>query len=182
MATKPRTKRITKPVYEPVIKLPPLRYEDFVALRDNIAVNGVLVPILVDSDGPKRKIIDGNYRKQIANELGYDCPEIVHDTDTGGFLRMWQLGLDQEVGQWKPSTGTHRNAPDRRRHFAGRQPVSDRRLPRRREVMANEGVVWRLRRAPSQILDGMAAIFPPLRSRADRPQRQGAANRPAFAS
>ena len=110
MATKPRTKRITKPVYEPVIKLPPLRYEDFVALRDNIAVNGVLVPILVDSDGPKRKIIDGNYRKQIANELGYDCPEIVHDTDTGGFLRMWQLGLDQEVGQWKPSTGTHLTA------------------------------------------------------------------------
>ena len=78
MATKSRTKRITKPKYEPVVKLPPLRYEDFVALRDNIAVNGVLQPIIVDSDGPKRKIIDGNYRKQIANELGYDCPEIVH--------------------------------------------------------------------------------------------------------
>ena len=79
MAIKPRTsKRSKKPVYEPVIKLPPLRYEDFVALKDNIAVNGVLVPILVDSDGPRRKIIDGNYRKQIAEELGYDCPEIVH--------------------------------------------------------------------------------------------------------
>ena len=35
------------------------------------------MPILVDSDGPKRGIIDGNYRKQIADELGYDCPEIV---------------------------------------------------------------------------------------------------------
>jgi DNA modification methylase len=77
MATKTRTKRSKKPIYEPVIKLPSLRYEDFVALKDNIAVNGVLVPILVDSDGPKRKIIDGNYRKQIAEELGYDCPEIV---------------------------------------------------------------------------------------------------------
>ena len=76
MTTKP--KRTKKPVYEPVLQLPPLRYEELVALKDNIAVNGVLVPILVDSDGAKRKIIDGNYRKQIAEELGYDCPEIVH--------------------------------------------------------------------------------------------------------
>ena len=79
MATKARpSKRTKKPVYEPVIKLPALSYEQFVALRDNISVNGVVVPILVDCDGPKRKIIDGNYRKQIAEELGYDCPEIVH--------------------------------------------------------------------------------------------------------
>ena len=79
MATKPRTTKHTKkPIYEPILKLPPLRYEEFVALKDNIAVNGVLVPILVDSDGSKRKIIDGNYRKRIAEELGYDCPEIVH--------------------------------------------------------------------------------------------------------
>ncbi len=79
MTTKARsTKRTKKTVYEPVIKLPALSYEQFVALRDNISVNGVVVPILVDSDGPKRKIIDGNYRKQIAEELGYDCPEIVH--------------------------------------------------------------------------------------------------------
>jgi DNA modification methylase len=74
MPIKTRTK---KPVYAPVLKLPPLPYEQFVALRDNIAVNGVLVPILVDSDGPRREIIDGNYRKAIADELGYDCPEIV---------------------------------------------------------------------------------------------------------
>ena len=77
MATKAKS-RPKKIAYEPVLKLPPLRYEDFVALRDNISVNGVLVPILVDSDGPRRKIIDGNYRKQIAEELNYDCPEIVH--------------------------------------------------------------------------------------------------------
>lgn len=66
-----------KPRYEPVLKLPPLPYDQFLALRDNIAVNGVLVPIIVDSDGQKRRIIDGNYRKAIADELGYDCPEIV---------------------------------------------------------------------------------------------------------
>ena len=35
-------------------------------------------PILVDEQ-PHQKIIDGNYRKQIADELGYDCPEIVHE-------------------------------------------------------------------------------------------------------
>ena len=33
-------------------KLPTLPYEQFLALRDNIAVSGVLVPILVDDDGP----------------------------------------------------------------------------------------------------------------------------------
>ncbi len=63
--------------YELVLELPSLCHEDFMALRDNIAVNGVMVPIIVDGDGPVRKIIDGNYRKQIADEFGYDCPEIV---------------------------------------------------------------------------------------------------------
>ena len=66
-----------KPKYEPVLKLPPLPTDQYEALRANIAVHGVLVPILVDSDGPRRKIIDGNYRKQISVELGYECPEIV---------------------------------------------------------------------------------------------------------
>lgn len=78
MATKTQAKRTKKPIYEPVLKLPPLRFEDFEALKSNIAVHGVLQPIIVDSDGPRRKIIDGNYRKQIAAELGYECPEIVH--------------------------------------------------------------------------------------------------------
>jgi ParB-like chromosome segregation protein Spo0J len=74
------TKKTPRKVrYEPVLKLPSLPYEQFLALRDNIAVNGVLVPILVDSDGPVRRIIDGNYRKAIADELGYDCPEISQD-------------------------------------------------------------------------------------------------------
>jgi ParB-like chromosome segregation protein Spo0J len=75
----PKIKRPAKrPRYTSVVNLPPLPPEQFAALRENIAVNGVLVPILVDSNGPRRKIIDGNYRKQIADELDYDCPEIVH--------------------------------------------------------------------------------------------------------
>jgi DNA modification methylase len=62
--------------YQPVLTLPQLPYEQFMALRDNIAINGVLVPILVDEN---KRIIDGNYRKGIADELGYDCPEIVQE-------------------------------------------------------------------------------------------------------
>ena len=77
MATKNSRKATRAASYSPVLKLPPLPYEQFVALRDSIALNGVLVPIIVDSEGPKRKIIDGNYRKAIAVELGYDCPEMV---------------------------------------------------------------------------------------------------------
>jgi len=79
-----KTKPTSKVKYQPVLKLPPLPADQYDALRANIAVNGVLVPIIVDSDGRKRGIIDGNFRKQIANELGYDCPEIV------------QAGLDDD--------------------------------------------------------------------------------------
>jgi ParB-like chromosome segregation protein Spo0J len=60
--------------YEPVLKLPPLPYDQFLDLLDNIAVNGVLVPIVVDEE---KGIIDGYYRRTIADELGYACPEIV---------------------------------------------------------------------------------------------------------
>src|SRR5688572_29081604 len=69
----------TKVKYVAVLNLPALTHEDFTALRDNIAINGVLVPIIVDNNGPVRKIIDGNNRKVIADELGYECPEVVFE-------------------------------------------------------------------------------------------------------
>ena len=78
MKSKVRTR---KPKYQPLVKLPPLPPDQYEALRQNIAVNGVLVPILVDGDGAKRRIIDGNNRKNISDELGYDCPEVVHEGD-----------------------------------------------------------------------------------------------------
>lgn len=87
-------RKTKKPVYQPVVTLPPLSYEEFTALRDNIAVNGVLVPIMVDCQGPRRKIIDGNYRKAIADELGYDCPEIVQEGLTGEGLRTLARALN----------------------------------------------------------------------------------------
>ena len=74
----PRTRaKPTKIRYQPVLQLSPLPPDQYEGLRANIAVNGVLVPILVDSDGPKRHIIDGDHRKAIADGLGYDCSEIV---------------------------------------------------------------------------------------------------------
>ncbi len=83
MATASRTKRVQLPVdaterprYEPILELPPHSPEQYSALRDNIALHGVLVPILVDGDGTIRGIIDGDHRKRIADELGCECPEI----------------------------------------------------------------------------------------------------------
>ena len=74
-----KTKKPTRVRYKAVLNLPPLPPDQYAALKANISVNGVLVPILVDSDGPVRKIIDGSYRKKIARELNYDCPEIVQN-------------------------------------------------------------------------------------------------------
>ncbi len=78
----PKAKTRKKPKYEPVLKLPPLSHEELTALRDNIAVNGVLVPILVDGDEPVRRIIDGNYRK----------PEASCCTTTRS-ISCWQMGV-----------------------------------------------------------------------------------------
>ena len=71
MKAKTRTR---KPRYKPLVELPSLPFDQREALRQNIAVNGVLVPILVDGDGPRRRIIDGNHRKSIADELGTIAP------------------------------------------------------------------------------------------------------------
>ncbi|QDV37579.1 DNA N-6-adenine-methyltransferase [Tautonia plasticadhaerens] len=110
MATAPRSSsrkttrdgvssKATKPVYEAVLELPPLPADQYDALRSNVALNGVLVPILVDSDGPRRRIIDGNHRKQVADELGYVCPEIVKpdlsDQEKRTLARMLNLARRQ---------------------------------------------------------------------------------------
>lgn len=51
--------------------MPPLSPEEYQELHDDIAANGVLVPILEDENGV---IIDGHHRSKIANELGIPCP------------------------------------------------------------------------------------------------------------
>jgi ParB-like chromosome segregation protein Spo0J len=47
--------------------MPPLSDEEYAKLRDEIAANGVLVPIVKDQHG---NILDGHHRSRIAEELG----------------------------------------------------------------------------------------------------------------
>lgn len=127
MSARSARKVSKKPRYEPTLKLPPLPYEQFMALRDNIAVNGVLVPILVDGDGLVRKIIDGNYRKAIAEELGYDCPEIVQagltDEEKRTLARALNLArrqLTQEQKRQLIADQLH-ETPERSNRWTGKQ-------------------------------------------------------------
>jgi hypothetical protein len=116
-----------KPRYQPVLRLPALPYDAFLALRDNIAVHGVLTPIIVDSDGPRRKIIDGNYRKAIADELGYDCPEIVQegltDEEKRTMARALNLARRQMTQEQKRQLVADqlRETPDRSNRWIGKQ-------------------------------------------------------------
>jgi DNA modification methylase len=92
MTTRPRHPPEVK--YTPVLDLPPLPHDQFVALREDIAARGVLVPILVDGSGARRKIIDGANRKAIADELGRDCPEVVRGGLTEGEKRTLARALN----------------------------------------------------------------------------------------
>ena len=72
-----KTAPSTKPTYRAVLRLPPLPDDQYEGLRNNIACNGVLVPIITDGGSPVRLVIDGNQRKRLADEFGYPCPEVV---------------------------------------------------------------------------------------------------------
>ncbi len=122
-----RRTKTNKPSYKPVLRLPPLAPDDFLALKDNIAVYGVLVPILVDGQGPRRKVIDGNYRKTIADELGYDCPEIVQDGLTDEEKRTLARALNLARRQFTQEQKRQliadqlRETPDRSNRWVGKQ-------------------------------------------------------------
>jgi len=110
--------------YQPVLSLPKLPYEQFLALRDNIAIHGVLVPILVDED---KRIIDGNYRKAIADELGYECPEIVQEglseeekRTMARALNLARRHLNQEQKRQLVADQLH-ETPDRSNRLIGKQ-------------------------------------------------------------
>jgi hypothetical protein len=117
-------KTLRKLAYQPVLKLPPLTYEQLQALRDNIAVNGVLVPILVDEDD---RIIDGYYRKTIAGELGYDCPEIDQRGLTEGEKRILARALNLARRQLTQEQKRHliaeqlQETPHRSNRWIGKQ-------------------------------------------------------------
>ena len=84
----------TRVRYVPMVELPPLSAEEYEGLTTSILVSGVLVPILVDCDGPIRRIIDGVHRKKIADKLKYDCPEVVVPNLTDEELRTMARALN----------------------------------------------------------------------------------------
>jgi hypothetical protein len=121
------TKTKGKVRYVPVLNLPKLPYDQFMGLRDNIAVNGVLVPILTDGARPVCKIIDGSYRKSIADELGYDCPEIVQEGLTEEEMRTLARALNLARRQLTQEQKRQliadqlRETPDRSNRWIGKQ-------------------------------------------------------------
>ncbi len=136
MATAPRRSekprngipsKAAKPAYEPVLELLPLPADQYEALRSNIALNGVLVPILVDSCGPTRRIIDGNHRKRIADELGYECREVVKegrsDQEVRTLARMLNLARRQLSQKQKRQiiADQLRETPRRSNNWIGKQ-------------------------------------------------------------
>ena len=89
----PRT-AARKVVYRPLVHLPPLSNEDCEGLRASIAVSGVVVPIVVWPKGKTRFVIDGSYRKKFADELGYECPELVRSDLTEEEARITARALN----------------------------------------------------------------------------------------
>ena len=53
--------------------LPPLDPESYTALKANIALRGITVPVVRDEEG---NIMDGFARAKIAKELDYDLPAV----------------------------------------------------------------------------------------------------------
>ncbi len=59
--------------------MPLLSAEEYESLRHDIVQRGVVVPVVVDQHG---RLLDGHHRRQIADELGIDCPvEVRHVAD-----------------------------------------------------------------------------------------------------
>jgi len=65
------TSKTAEAVFQP---MPPLSEDQLTALREDIAKNGVLVPVTVDQHG---RVLDGHNRSAIADELGIDYPTVV---------------------------------------------------------------------------------------------------------
>jgi ParB-like chromosome segregation protein Spo0J len=77
-----------------LVELPPLSAEDCQGLRASIAVSGVVVPIVVWPKGKITYIVDGSHRKKIADELGYECPELVRSDLTEEEARIMARALN----------------------------------------------------------------------------------------
>ncbi len=54
--------------------MPPLSAAELAALRADVAERGVVVPVVLDQYG---RLLDGHHRRQVAAELGVECPSVV---------------------------------------------------------------------------------------------------------
>jgi len=98
---------------------PPLSEKDRRRLRDSIAEHGVLIPVSVDQDG---RLLDGHHRREIAAELGVDCPtQEIHCTSEEARL----------------SVSATLNA-DRRQMTDGQRTILGRKLEERFRELARE--------------------------------------------
>lgn len=71
--------------------LPPLSEDDYLALKEDIAANGVRVPIDVD---PWGRILDGHHRDRICRELGIEAPKRVVEISTDVAAREHALSVN----------------------------------------------------------------------------------------
>jgi hypothetical protein len=67
--------------------MPPLSEEEFQALKEDMAENGMLVPVVQDTDG---NIIDGHYRVRAHREL------VAEGRAAGGFPTEERRGLTED--------------------------------------------------------------------------------------
>lgn len=56
--------------------MPPLTADELTSLRADIVERGIVVPVVVDQHG---RVLDGHHRRQVAAELGIDCPTTVRE-------------------------------------------------------------------------------------------------------
>jgi len=76
MPTMPKTQRRFFPKVDPKYRLlPPVDPETYAGLRANIALNGIVQPIVCDENG---FLLDGHARAQISIELDYELPYLIH--------------------------------------------------------------------------------------------------------
>jgi hypothetical protein len=81
---------------QPFQLLPALTDEQADALRQDIAANGIIVPVVVDQHG---RVIDGHNRRRIADDLGIECPtetRVIEDDDAGATLNCARRHLTRE--------------------------------------------------------------------------------------
>lgn len=112
--------------------MPALTDDEFQELRDDIAANGITVPVVVDQHG---RVIDGHHRLQIAGLLGIDpadVPRVVREVvnaqearSLAYSLNLHRRHLDREARRALLAASIKADPGLSDRQHAGRAGVSD---------------------------------------------------------